>query len=174
MNEISMASSIANFTNDTASSSFTPRISTVFNLIFSNPACLLACMPRNTLSRSPVRVIFLKRSVFKLSMLILIRFTPAFFKSWACFSSWLPFVVSTNSSSPLSFPTSSKSHNPFLRTKGSPPVIRTLLTPKETKMLTNRAHSSRLNTSSRGKNVISSDMQYKHLKSQRSVIDRRI
>ena len=174
INEISIASSIANFTNESASSSLMPRMSTVFNLMLSKPASLAACMPRKTLSNSPVRVIFLKRSAFKLSTLMLIRFTPAFFKSCACFSSWLPLVVSTNSCRPSSFPTCSKSHKAFLRTSGSPPVMRTLLTPRLTKMLISRAHSSRLRTSLRGKNVISSDMQYTQRKSQRSVMDRRI
>ena len=174
MNEISISCLIAKSTNESASSSFTPRINTVFSLILSKPASLAACMPRNTLSSSPVRVIFLKRVASKLSTLILMRFTPALRKSCACFSSWLPLVVSTNSSSPSNLPTSSNNHNAFLRTSGSPPVIRTLLTPSNTKVLTSLAHSSRLNTSSRGKNVMSSLMQYTQRKSHLSVIERRM
>jgi hypothetical protein len=59
------------------------------------------------------------------------------------------------------------------RTKGSPPVSRSLRTPSDTKAEQTRSSSSRLRISDLGRKVMSSAMQYTQRKSQRSVTDTR-
>ena len=136
-----------------------PRIKTVLSLTLSKPAFCAAVMPRSTLFKSPTRVIFLNFSAFKLSRLMLIRLTPATLSAWACCSSCEPLVVVTSSLRPESLPISSNNQSAFIRTRGSPPVMRTLETPSATKALTTRRHSSSESTSSRGRNSMFSLMQ---------------
>ena len=59
------------------------------------------------------------------------------------------------------------------RTSGSPPVTRIFSTPEAMKHRATRSSSSNESSSLLGRNVIASDMQYRHLRSQRSVTDSR-
>src|SRR3984957_15505833 len=59
------------------------------------------------------------------------------------------------------------------RTKGSPPVTLILSTPEAMKHRATRSSSSNESSCLLGRNVIASDMQYRHLRSQRSVTDSR-
>src|SRR5260221_13485665 len=59
------------------------------------------------------------------------------------------------------------------RTKGSPPVTLILSTPEAMKQRATRSSSSNESSCLLGRNVIASDMQYRHLRSQRSVTDSR-
>ena len=63
------------------------------------------------------------------------------------------------------------SHMMFLRTSGSPPVMRSLRTPRLTKAVQMRSSSSSVSSSRRGRKLMCSDMQYTHRKSHRSVTD---
>ena len=90
------------------------------------------------------------------------RRTPASLSSCANFGSWLPLVVSVSSSSaplPRWRESARNSHMMFLRTSGSPPVIRSLRTPLATKAEHSRSSSSSVSRSFFGRKVMCSDMQ---------------
>ena len=90
------------------------------------------------------------------------RSTPAHLRSAAKRFSWLPLVVSVSSSSrPASRCRDSawNSHMMFLRTSGSPPVMRSLRTPRLTKAEHMRSSSSSVSRSLFGRKVMCSDMQ---------------
>ena len=59
------------------------------------------------------------------------------------------------------------------RTSGSPPVSRSLRTPRTTKALHSRSSSSSVSRSAFGRNAMFSAMQYTQRKSQRSVTETR-
>ena len=61
----------------------------------------------------------------------------------------------------------------FLRTSGSPPVMRSLRTPLATNAEQTRSSSSSDSRSFFGRKVMCSDMQYEQRKSQRSVTETR-
>ena len=139
-----------------------------------NPASLAACMPLNTFSNRPHRVIFLNLSVLSVSSDTFIRVTPILASDSAKRSNWLPFVVRVSS---FNFPDlrwrdiEEKNSIIFFLTKGSPPVIRNFSIPNLIKVVHTRSNSSRVRSSGFGRNVIFSDMQYRHLKSHLSVTD---
>ncbi|MNJ64021.1 hypothetical protein D3C77_599560 [compost metagenome] len=114
-----------------------------------------------------------KRSASRLSRLMFRRFTPASASGRAIFTSCEPLVVITSSRRPGSAAILPHSSTMPLRTSGSPPVRRILRVPLATNSAAIRWISSRVSTCWRGRNVISSAMQYTQRKSQRSVTDNR-
>ena len=81
---MSICLSMANCTKSKTSSSLVPRINTVLSLMPSKPVAIALSIPASTLFKSPVRVIALKRSAFRLSTEMLMRLTPDFFSPSAC------------------------------------------------------------------------------------------
>ncbi len=143
------------------SPSFTPLSATA--LIFTcRPAAFAAAMPSITLSSLPQRVISVNLAGSSVSTETLTRFTPQSTSSPAYLASWLPLVVRVSSSSAPDFRCRDRSRIrliTFLRTSGSPPVSRSLRTPRRTKALQTRSISSRVSNSAFGRKVMFSDMQ---------------
>ena len=153
-----------------SSFSFSPRSATA--LIFTcSPAAFAAAIPSRTPSSLPQRVIRLNRAGSSVSMLTLMRRTPASASPRACLASCVPFVVSVSSSSPspIRAPSRRTSVITSRRTSGSPPVSRSLRTPCRMNAVHSASSSSRLSTSRFGRKVMSSAMQYTQRRSQRSV-----
>jgi hypothetical protein len=126
------------------------------------PAFSAASMPLITPPKSPQRVIARNVAGSSVSSETLIRLTPQSASAWAYFGSWLPLVVSVSSSSaPVARwrDKASNSHMMFFRTSGSPPVIRSLRTPRSTNAEHSRSNSSSVSRSFLGRNVMCSDMQ---------------
>ncbi len=143
------------------SPSLTPRSATAL-ILMASPARWAASRPRITWSRSPQRVSWRNLSGSSVSIDTFTRRTPISASSWAYLASWLPLVVSVSSSSaPLSRcrPRPRNSDITFLRTSGSPPVMRSFLTPRRTKAVHSRSSSSSDSTSALGRKVMSSAMQ---------------
>ena len=120
-----------------SSSSLTPRSATAL-ILTPSPAASAAARPSRTCSSRPQRVISVNLSLSSVSIETLIRRTPAAYRSSANRASWLPLVVSVSSSSapsPRCRPRRSISQRMLRRTRGSPPVRRSLRTPRSTKAL---------------------------------------
>ena len=96
---ISIPLSRAKRTSSTTSSSLRPFNITALSLTLS-PAASALSIPVNTLFKSPVRVMFLKRSASRLSRLIFMRLIPASRSRPAHFSSCEPLLVRVSSRSP--------------------------------------------------------------------------
>ena len=146
---------------------------TVF-ILTCNPAFVAAFKPANTLFKSPQRVTCLNFSGSKVSKETLIRLTPQSTSSWANLDSWLPFVVKVKSSSAPESKWRLMACIKLMilrRTRGSPPVKRSCLTPFRMNAEHKRSNSSSDRTSFFGKKFMSSDMQYTQRKSHRSVTD---
>ena len=138
-----------------------PLRATALSLIL-RPARSAASMPAMTWEKSPQRVMALKRSAFSVSSEMLMRRTPRSLSSSAYFGSWLPLVVSVNSSSASDRKWRErawKSQMMFLRTSGSPPVMRIFLTPLAMNTEQSRSSSSSVSKSFLGRKVMCSDMQ---------------
>ena len=157
-----------------SSSSLTPRITTVSILTLSNPAAAAASRPRRTSAWRSKRVRALKRSGCKVSRLTVMRGRPAARSAEAWSASRMPLVVRARSRSaalPASIATRS---GRSVRSRGSPPVIRTLSVPSAAKTSTRRSISSKVRMSSRGSQTYSaSGMQYWHRRLHRSVTETR-
>ena len=109
----------------------------------------------------------------------MILFSPESFKSLALSFSRNPLVVKVMSKVLSISDICLISLWRSVRSKGSPPVIRILFTPKPTRILVRRVISSKLNISSLGRNWylsqnISEGMQYGHRKLHRSVTEIRM
>ena len=105
------------------------------------------------------------------TLILLILFLA---RSAANFTSWLPFVVIVISSRfvlPIFSDRFSISHIKFFLTRGSPPVSRIFVIPQSINIDASLYNSSKVKRLVFGKKVMFSDMQYTHLKSQRSVTD---
>ena len=143
------------------SSSFMPFSATIL-ILTSSSASLAAARPVITLSSLPQRVMDWNLAGSRVSRETLMRRTPASLRSPACLASWVALVVSVNSSSSperVSSPSRRTSQMMLRRTNGSPPVRRSLRTPRRTKARHRRSSSSNDRTSLLGRKVMSSDMQ---------------
>ena len=128
--------------NSRISSSFTPRMTTMFIFKGPNPALSAAAMPASTRASSPPRVIRAKVSGLRESRLMLSRATPARRRGRASSSNCSPFVVRTSSLNPgMPESRSRKGTSPFL-TRGSPPVTLIFSIPWATQALATRNSSS--------------------------------
>ncbi len=136
-----------NSTSGRMSSSLTPRSTTAFNLIGASPVVFAAKIPSSTLLRSPRLVMRLNLSASRVSMLMLTRRRPACFNASTRSANRAPLVVRQRSSSPLSAASFSIKRGRSWRTKGSPPVSRTLSTPNSMNNRAKRAISSNVRTS---------------------------
>ncbi|MNZ90721.1 hypothetical protein D3C78_1096900 [compost metagenome] len=159
MKLMSRPCSMAKSTSAGTSSALRPFITTAFSLMPVKPAACAASMPASTWRSSPVRVMARKRSGSRVSRLMFSRLSPASCRERAWRTSCEPLVVMHNSRSPGS--AARRSHRPTMpgRTSGSPPVRRSLRTPRATKMRATRSISSRVSTCWRGRNCMSSAMQ---------------
>ena len=149
------------FTSVSNSLSLIPFNATVLILTFS-PADLAASMPDSTLSNFPQRVISLNFVSTRVSKETLILLTPLEYSLSANFSNWLPLVVRVSSSSAPDRRWRPRFSIRFImsrRTRGSPPLTLSFLTPRPINTVHNLSSSSRLSNSAFGKNDICSDMQ---------------
>jgi hypothetical protein len=140
-------------------------------LVSTNPAGATDAMPLSTDGWVARCDSDLDRSACNVSRLTVIRFRPAFFSSSTCPASSTPFVVIARSRSGLadSIETSSGTS---LRRSGSPPVRRTLSTPRSEKTSTSVDISSNVSRSRFGSHTYSaSGMQYRHRRLHLSVTD---
>ena len=110
------------------SSSFTPASRTTLTLSGVSPAASAASMAFRTTARSPRRRIWAKRSGRNESQLMLTRIRPASASGRATATKPVPLVVRAMSSKPTA-PSWRTSSTIPLRTRGSPPVRRTDMTP---------------------------------------------
>ena len=144
-----------------SSSSLKPARATV--LIFTcRPAAWAASMPRRTCGSRPQRVTRANFASSSVSRDTLIRRTPAAARGAAKRSSCEPLVVRViSSSAPEARWRDMPSKKPMMprRTRGSPPVMRSLRTPRRTKALHRRSSSSRVRSSFLGRNCMFSAMQ---------------
>ena len=119
-------------------------------------------MPSMTWAKRPQRVMRANFAGSSVSSETLTRLTPQSASSAAKRRSWLPLVVSVSS---LSAPVARwrdmarKKVMIPLRTRGSPPVIRSFSTPRPTKAEQRRSSSSSVRSSALGRNSMCSDMQ---------------
>ena len=106
---------------------------------------------------------------------MLIRSSPAAASLSARAARPIPFVVSAITGAGDSAAMSATSSSRFLRSKGSPPVNRTVLMPsRSTPMAISRRISSSVSTSAPGiQSSPSAGMQYVHRRLQRSVSETR-
>ena len=161
MNVMSKSRSAHQSVRVNSSLSLKPDNATVL-ILTRKPAFCAASMPRITWGRRPQRVMSANFCSSSVSRDTLIRFTPAAAKSAAYFSSWLPLVVTVNSSNaPLSRCRVMARKKVIIsrRTRGSPPVIRSFRTPSPTKDEQSLSSSSSVKRSFFGKKVMFSDIQ---------------
>lgn len=143
----------------TTSPSVTPLMATALTFTGSNPTLLAARMPSITCS-NPVRRVSSRNFAGSIvSRLTLIRRRPASQSACAIGASKIPLVVKPTSRMPSTAAILSTSRGKSRRTRGSPPVSRTLSIPHDAATLTNRSISSNVSRLVRGKNSTSSGMQ---------------
>ena len=111
------------------SSSLRPRNSTTFTFNGVKPAASAASMARRTSLRAPRRRMAAKRSGRRESQLTFTRRRPAEASFSAIPGSSVPLVVTARSSNPSAANRAMSPGSP-LRTSGSPPVIRSAVTPR--------------------------------------------
>ncbi len=174
MNRTSAFTAPAYSTRSTSSSSFTPRMTTVSSLRPGQPSRATVSMPSSTRAWLLRRVRNRKRSGRNVSRLTVTRWRPAARRLAACSPSSTPLVVTARSRRRGLSARSRTSWSRSRRRSGSPPVRRTLWTPRSAKTSTSCAISSNVSTSSRGSQTYSSSgMQYWQRRLQRSVTDSR-
>ncbi len=134
------------------SPSFMPRWITAFTLTGS-PKFFAAMIPETTRSTlAPVPFILAKIAESRASSETVTRFIPASASSSAWWARSTPLVVMARSFTPLiAAIIATRSASPRL-SSGSPPVSLTFSTPRGTRMPTRRTISSKLSSSSFGKN----------------------
>ena len=154
------------------SSSLKPPISTAFSLIFSKPASSAASRPFQAISSEPQREIAAYFLLSSVSRLMFTRRTPASFKGRASSGRSVPLVVMQSSWIPSRAAASAQSSTMSRRTRGSPPVIRSLRMPSPAAASIARSSSSRLSSSGQFATP-SAGMQYRQRRLQRSVTDTR-
>src|SRR4051794_11993711 len=162
-------------------SSFRPRRMTVLILIGARPASRAAAIPSSTFATGKsTPFIRPKTSSSSESRLTVTRASPASRSGCASERSAEPFVVSVTSTCVPSDVRSGASNaircGRSRRTRGSPPVMRSLWTPRPTNTRATRSSSSNESTSLRGRNAksrpnTSAGMQYGQRKLQRSVTE---
>ena len=135
-------------TRSSTPSSLTPRMTTALILSDAKPARSAAAMAASTVSTSP-RPPDIARNVFasSVSRLSVMRERPAVRSASTFSASRLPFVVIARSDAPGIAASWRTSSGRSRRSSGSPPVRRSLRTPRPTKMRDRRSISSKRNRS---------------------------
>ena len=128
------------------SSSLWPRSSTTFTFSGVSPAASAASMARRTSLRTPRRRMAAKRSGRRESQLTLTRRRPAEASFRAMPASSVPLVVTARSSNPSADSRATSTGSP-LRTSGSPPVMRSAVTPRLRATRATRVISSNVRSS---------------------------
>ena len=143
---ISIPRPIAKSIMDSISSSLTPFMTTILSLIGLIPADIAASIPLITVAKSPSLVISLKRSGIRESIEILALLTPFAFNLAASGGRRCALVESGISLSPGISPSILVSSSISFRSRGSPPVRRTFVTPSSENKRTIFAVSSKERT----------------------------
>ena len=131
---------------DSISSSLIPFMTTIFSLIGFIPAEIAASIPLMTVAKSPSLVISLKRSGISESIEIFALLMPLAFNSVANGLKRCALVESGISVRPEISPSILVSSRISFRSRGSPPVRRTFVTPNSEKRRTILAISSKERT----------------------------
>jgi len=131
-----------------------PRLTTMFTLTAASPAAAAAAMASSTRATgNPASLSAMNTSSSRESRLTVTRRRPAAASAAALPASSAPLVVRAMSWTP-SIPASiATSLSRSRRSSGSPPVNRSLRTPRPAKTRASRASSSKVSNCSRGKNT---------------------
>src|SRR6058998_3794661 len=174
MNRTSASWARANSIRSVSSSSLNPRITTALSLSLAKPACRAAARPPSTSACRALLANASMRSGRNVSRLTVTRCRPAVRNSAACFPSSKPLVVMARSRIRGLRAIIATSVERSWRSSGSPPVSRTLCTPRLANTPVSRSISSKVRIEVRGSHAYSSSgMQYRQRRLQRSVTDSR-